>query len=108
MLPAAAAVELAGRGHDAVSVSDIGMGGAADAELFARAAREGRMVVTENFGDYAILVAQRMSREVACVPVGFVRRADLPRGGALAVQLARRLHEWATANPEPYIGIHRA
>ena len=59
MLPAAAAVELAERGHDAVSVLDIGMGGAADAEIFDRAVREGRVVVTENFGDYATLAAHR-------------------------------------------------
>jgi predicted nuclease of predicted toxin-antitoxin system len=108
MLPAAAAVELADRGHDAVSVLDIGMGGAADAEIFDRAVREDRVVVTENFGDYATLAAQRLSREEPCVPVVFVRREDLPRRGALAVHLARRLHAWAAANSEPYVGIHWA
>jgi len=108
MLPAAAAIELADRGHDAVSVLDIGMGGAADAEIFDRAVREGRVVVTENFGDYATLVVQRLSREEPCVPVVFVRREDLPRRGALAVHLARRLHAWAAANSEPYVGIHWA
>jgi len=108
MLPAAAAIELASRGHDAVSVLDIGMGGAADAEIVDRAVREGRVVATENFADYAALVTQRLSREEACVPVVFVRRDDLPRRGALAVHLARRLHAWAAANSEPYVGIHWA
>jgi len=108
MLPAAAAIELARLGHDAVSVLDIGMGGAADAEIFDRALREGRVVVTENFGDYATLVAQRLSREEPSVPVVFVRREDLPRRGALAVHLGRPLHAWAAANSDPYIGIHLA
>ena len=84
------------------------MGGAADAEILERAVREGRVVVTENFADYAALVRQRLSREKVCVPVVFVRREDPPRRGALAVHLARRLHAWAAVDSESDVGIHCA
>jgi len=39
------------------------MASAPDAEVFDRAVGEERVVVTDNFGDYAALVAQRLSRE---------------------------------------------
>ncbi|MGH9185113.1 MAG: hypothetical protein ACRD0U_04750, partial [Acidimicrobiales bacterium] len=61
-----------------------------------------RAVVTENFGDFAILVDQRLGRDAPSVPVVFVRKRDFPREGALASHLARHLNDWAEQNPEPY------
>jgi predicted nuclease of predicted toxin-antitoxin system len=108
MLPPLAAAELVSKGHDAVSVIDLGMAGVEDTDIFDRAVLENRVLVTENFGDFAMLVAQRLSREERCVPVVFVRRENLPKRGALAVQLALLLDRWATVNREPYVGIHWA
>jgi predicted nuclease of predicted toxin-antitoxin system len=106
MLPPSCATDLVNLSHDAVSVLDIGMVGVADTEVFARAVREARVVVVENFADYAGLVTRTLSAEEPCVPVVFVRRDSLPKRGALALHLARRLHAWALANPEPYEGLH--
>jgi predicted nuclease of predicted toxin-antitoxin system len=106
MLPPACAAELRSRGHDAISVLDIGMTGAPDNEIFERAVREARVVVTENFADYAGLVEHALNGEELCVPVVFVRRESLSKRGALAVHLARHLHAWAQVNPQPYVGLH--
>ena len=106
MLPPRAAQELRRLGHNAVSVLDLGMAALEDSEIFARAVQENRMIVTENFGDFANLLQQRQSQDEGCVPVLFVRRATLPKRGPLPTHLALRLHEWAAANPEPFVGLH--
>lgn len=106
MLPPSVARELNGRGHDAVSVYDLDMAGADDHEVFDRAVADRRVIVTENFADYSLALNARLSRDQPCVPVVFVRKPALPRGGALGVHLAGRLHHWATANPDPYVGPH--
>jgi len=106
MLPPDAAVELQRLGHDACSVRDVGLGGASDDIVYDYAVSEQRAVVTENFGDFARLVEQRQARDEPSVPVVFVRKRDLRRGGALAGHLARHLHDWAMSNPEPYPGVH--
>jgi predicted nuclease of predicted toxin-antitoxin system len=108
MLPAGACKHLAKRGQDALSVHDVGLSGAEDARVFDYAVREARVIATENFADYAILLEQRMGRGERCVPVVFVRKADLPQRGALAVHLAVRLEAWARKHPEPYLGAHWA
>ena len=51
--------------------------------------------MTENASDYAAIVALRLAQDRPCEPVALVRKADHPRGGALAHHLARRLHEWS-------------
>ena len=48
--------ELAAAGHDAVHVRDIGLSAAGDAEILARAAAEGRTVVTQDT-DFGTLLA---------------------------------------------------
>jgi predicted nuclease of predicted toxin-antitoxin system len=106
MLPPLAAQELCRLGHDAVSVLDIGMGAVQDTDVIERAVQEDRLIVTENFADFARLLHQRQSADDRCVPIVFVRREDVPRRGALAVHLARRLNGWATTNPEPLIGLY--
>lgn len=106
MLPPACASKLGERGHDAKSILTAGLPGADDAAVFEYAVAESRVLVTENFTDFAQLVDFRQSREQACVPVVFVRRADLPRRGALAMHLANKLTTWAAACPDPYVGLH--
>lgn len=107
MLPPAACQLLARKGHDATSVSGAGLAGADDDRVLARAAQERRLLVTENFADYALLLEQRLSRNQPCTPVVFVRKTDLPRRGSLAIHLTRRLLRWAQAHENPYVGPHR-
>ena len=106
MLAPDTAEELKGRGHDATTVAALGLPGQADPVIFDRAVSEGRVVVTENIVDFALLLDQRLRNEEPVVPVVFVRKADLPRRGALSHHLASRLDRWAEANPDPYLGPH--
>ncbi|MGH9054557.1 MAG: DUF5615 family PIN-like protein [Acidimicrobiales bacterium] len=106
MLSPAAAEELRRLGHDAVSVLDVGMGSADDSDVFDLAVRENRVVVTENFADFAGLLDERNASAAGNVPVVFVRRDALPKRGALPVHLARKLDGWSTANPDPFIGLY--
>jgi predicted nuclease of predicted toxin-antitoxin system len=106
MLPPDTAVELIDRGHDALSVVVLGLAGQPDLVIFETAVVQGRVVVTENVGDYAALLDDRLRAEKRASPVVFVRKADLPRRGALPHRLAERLHAWAEANPDPYLGPH--
>lgn len=106
MLPPEAAAELNRRGHDATSVAGLDLAGQPDPVIFDRAVAESRIVVTENIADFAVLLDQRLRNNEAAVPVVFVRKGDLPRRGALPHRLAGRLHTWAEANPDPYLGSH--
>lgn len=106
MLPPGAAAELNRRGHDAVPVADLGLAGQPDSVVFDRAVADSLVVVTENVADFAVLLDERLRRDQPVMPVVFVRKTDLPRRGALAHHLAIRLHRWAEANPDPYLGRH--
>lgn len=98
MFPAAAAELLRTRhGHDAVHVTEVGLGGADDAQVAAVARAQGRAVVTENVADYAA------ERDLVLV---FVLKKNLPAGGAQAAALARILGRWAKDHPDPYLGHH--
>jgi Domain of unknown function (DUF5615) len=89
-----------------VSVLLIEMGAADDAHVFERSVADGRAIVTENFSDFAALLADRQNRGETSTPVVFVRRDGFARRGALATHLARKLDEWARANPEPFVGLY--
>jgi predicted nuclease of predicted toxin-antitoxin system len=106
MLPPSTATELVALGHDAVGARAAGLGEAPDEQVYDLAVREGRVVVTENFADYARLVEARVAAEQPCVPVVFVRKRNHPRGGGLGKHLAARLDAWAADNPDPYPGLH--
>ncbi len=106
MLPPETAAELNRRGHDATSVAELGLAGQPDLVVFDRAVAEDRAVVTENIADFAMLLEQRLRNDEPAVPIVFVRKADLPRRGALPHHLAERLDGWAQANPDPYLGPH--
>ena len=106
MLPPETALELSTRGHDAATIAALGLAGQPDPVIFDRAVSEGRVVVTENIADFAVVLDQRLRSDRPAVPVVFVRKTDLPRRGALAHHLAERLHTWSQANPDPYLGPH--
>jgi len=106
MLPPSTAEELNALGHDAISVATAGLAGTDDEWVYAEALKQSRVVVTENFSDFAAIAAQRLANDDPCVPVVLVRKSDHPRGGALPHHLARHLHQWASENPNPYPGPH--
>jgi predicted nuclease of predicted toxin-antitoxin system len=106
MLPPAMALKLNEKGHDAVTVVRSGLVSSIDRDVFAYAVETDRVIVTENYADFAAIMEHRQSRDQPCVPVVFVRRTALPRRGAMAEYVARKLHRWSSENPEPYIGLH--
>ncbi|HEX6681826.1 MAG TPA: DUF5615 family PIN-like protein [Candidatus Limnocylindrales bacterium] len=83
--------------YDAVHVSEVGLRAAEDTLVAATARAENRAVVTENVADFA------GERDVVLV---FVLKRNLPSGRAQAPALAKLLHHWAKANPDPYLGPH--
>ncbi|MGI8574442.1 MAG: DUF5615 family PIN-like protein [Egibacteraceae bacterium] len=95
--PHATCQQLIAEGHDAVHVRDRGVADRPDPEVSAIALAESRALVTENVKDFA--------RERGVVVV-CVLKSRLPAQG-MHVHLAELLDEWARANPEPYIGLHR-
>lgn len=95
--PAAAGLLREHYEHDAVHVGEVGLQAADDALVAATARAEGRAMVTENVADFAA------ERDVVLI---FVLKRNLPPGGAQAAGLARLLDQWATDNPEPYVGHH--
>lgn len=96
MFPQLTCDRLAERGHDAVYVRDRGVDASPDSEVAAVAIRENRALVTENVKDSASV------RDLAIV---CVLKSRLPAAG-MAEHLARLLDKWATANPDPYLGLH--
>ena len=106
MLPPAAAAELAALGHEALSVTEVGLAGSDDAAVYETAVEQQRVIVTQKFADFAAITNNRLAAGAPCVPVVFVRKGQHPRGSALAPALARHLHDWSVANPNPYPGVH--
>ena len=106
MLPPATAAELTAFGHEALSAIEAGLSGSDDAAVYETALEQQRIMVTENFADFATITKDRLAAGAPCVPVVFLRKRQHPRGSALAPALARHLHEWSVANPNPYPGVH--
>lgn len=106
MLPPATAAELAAFGHETLTAAEAGLAGSDDGAVYETAVEQQRIIVTENFADFATIAKHRLARGEPSVPVVFVRKRQHPRGSALAPALARRLHEWSVANPHPYPGVH--
>lgn len=94
------------RDHDAAHVREIGLGGAVDAEVLARAAEEDRTVVTENAADFLPLLDQRQSAGLPMTPVLIALTANRGTGGGLHAKLAAAIDEWATETPTPYAHAH--
>ena len=106
MFPNAVAEALRDKGHDAVTVFELDMHGAPDQDAFDLAVNQKRIVVTENFADFAALVEQRQTDDEPGAPVVFVRKSSFPAGRALPAHLAEHLDRWAQDNPDPYTGLH--
>jgi len=106
MFPVTVAERLVQLGHDALSVHDPRLERASDEDLFSFAVSDSRVIVTENFQDFARIVDRHFSEGQPCVPVLFVRKSRFPAGGALPPHLAAELDEWAREHPEPHAGIH--
>lgn len=96
MFPPGTCEPLAVRGHDAVHVRDRGVDARPDQEVPALAARESRVLVTENVKDFAA----EHDLVIVCV-----LKSRLPAQG-LADHLARVLDHWAAENADPYVGLH--
>jgi predicted nuclease of predicted toxin-antitoxin system len=106
MLAPECASRLCELGHDALSVHDIGLAGHGDEEVFSAAISQGRVLVTENFGDFSVLLDQHLSHQEPCVPVVFLHRSRFGRGGSMANKVTALLGDWARDDPEPYLGPH--
>lgn len=106
MLPPATAAQLAALGHEALSVGAAGLAGSDDDAVYEAAVEQQRIIVTENFADFATITRNRLAAGAPCVSVVFVRKKRHPRGSAMGPALARHLHDWSVANPNPYPGVH--
>ena len=101
------AEHLAELGHEARHVRDLGLMGATDDEVLLHASVEDRVVVTENAADFVPLVDAAMQTGQTTPPVVLGLKRTLPsEAGAVANELARRLHRWAVDHPEPYRHVH--
>jgi hypothetical protein len=58
MYPPTLAVALMAEGIDAVTIIELGMAGTPDPDVFAYAATDDRIVLTENVGDFVAIAAQ--------------------------------------------------
>jgi hypothetical protein len=96
MFPAAVVYTLRDLGHDAVHVFDRGLGARPDVEVTAAAEAECRVLVTENVADFA----HAPNIAVACVLKSRLRPARMTE------DLAKLLHPWGAANPEPLPGLY--
>ena len=96
MFPPSTCEVRAQRGHDAVHVRDRGLDARPDPEVTAAAAREGRVLVTENVKDF--------SGEHDIVIVCVLKSRLRQRG--MTEHLAQLLDGWAADNPDPYVGLH--
>ena len=106
MLPPAIAAALTAFGHEALGVTEAGLGGCDDAAVYETAIDQQQVIPTENFADFATITSDRAAAGAPCVPVVFVNKRNHPRGSALAPARARHLHQWSVANPNPYPGVH--
>ena len=94
------------RGHDAVHVRDLGLGGAADVDVLARAVDEQRTLITENAADYLPLLDQRQSAGLSMTAVLVALTTGRGTAGALHARLATAIDRRAATNTNPYAHAH--
>lgn len=105
MYSPAVAEQLRARGHDAASVHAPGfrmLESEPDEEVWSAALAAGRVLVTENVGDFSRIQAEALSRGQPITPLIFTTDRQFPRGhpgttGRLVIALDRLL----VAAPEP-------
>lgn len=61
MYPPSLAERLRGEGLEAATVSELGLAGRSDAELFAEAVEQGYTLLTENVADFTSIAAEQLS-----------------------------------------------
>lgn len=94
-------------GHGAVHVRDLGLAGAPDSDVLARAVEDRWIVVTENAVDFIPLLDSRTAAGLAVTPVVIALKKNLPVGaGAMCHALVKKLVKWADDNPDPYPHVH--
>lgn len=98
---------LCDRGHDAVHVRSVGLGGAPDVDVLARAVEESRVLVTENAAEFLPLLDWGQSAGLPTTPVLVASTAGPGIGGGLHARLADVIDAWAGGHPEPYAHAHR-
>jgi hypothetical protein len=89
-----------------VHVRGIGLGGASDADVFARAVDDRRTLITENAADLLPLLDQRQSAGLTMTPVLVALTSGRGVGGALHARLAGDIDAWAASNTDPYAHAH--
>lgn len=94
------------RGHGAVHVRDIGLGGAADGDVLARAVDDRRVLVTENARDFLPLLDHRQGSGRPMTPVLIALTTGRGVAGALHARLANDIQQWALDNADPYAHAH--
>jgi predicted nuclease of predicted toxin-antitoxin system len=100
-------VRLEDAGHDTVHVQQLGLAGAEDHDLLARAADDDRVVVTENAADFVPLLEGRTAAGLAVPPVVIALKRGFPPGAAaMHHALAVKLTRWAEQHPDPYRHVH--
>ena len=60
MLPPATAAELTALEHEALSAAEAGLGGSDDDAIYVTAVEHRRVIVTENFADFATFTNDRL------------------------------------------------
>ena len=82
MLPPATAAGLNTLGHDDVAVAEAGFTGSDNAVIYEAAVEQQRVVVTENFADFASIIKHRLAAGEPVTAVVFVRKHQHPRAGS--------------------------
>jgi predicted nuclease of predicted toxin-antitoxin system len=94
-------------GFDADHVHEIGLSGAEDRDMLARAADDDGVVVTENAADFIPLLDARTAAGLPTPPVVIALKRNLPAdAGAMHHALADKLIRWAKDHPNPYRHVH--
>lgn len=107
MFAADVARQLVAAGHDAVHVQQLGLAGAEDSVVLARAAEGDRVVVTENAADFVPLLELRIAAGLTVTPIVVALKRKLPRAaGAMNHALVQKLVGWAETHPDPHRHVH--
>jgi predicted nuclease of predicted toxin-antitoxin system len=94
-------------GFDADHVQSLGLGGAEDRDVLARAAEDDSIVVTGNAADVIPLLDTRTAAGLPTPPVVIALERNLPAdAGAMHHALADKLAHWAKDHPNPYRHVH--
>jgi Domain of unknown function (DUF5615) len=98
------AAQLRARGHEGVSVHDLGPAlatGAPDAEVLATAEREGRALVTENVRDYRSLEGALLADRSHHAGLFYTSNRQFPRGDPATIgRLVRALDALLRTAPD--------